>query len=106
MITLHIYGQGSQHEDVVIAGSIGELAILASKLHTAIDHKDKAEMFSTPNDGEGYNVLIKVLNDEDCNKLPVPYYKEVAKETNQSRVAYFESLVKEFTLKDKKWTLN
>lgn len=78
MAVLHIYSQTHEHSEAVIIGNSLGLRLLASAILDAI-RKDKAkteeEVFAT--DGEGYDVVVKVLpdswHDKAWKKYP-PHY--------------------------------
>jgi hypothetical protein len=74
--TLHIYGQGFQHEPVGISGSHAALRELVDAINKALIYGDcESEAFYV-NDGEGYTIAITVVPEEDLDQLRVPYITE------------------------------
>ena len=77
---LHIYGQIAWHDEVTIIGDKTSLTKLRNAIEEAIN-KDSSMTDGVVNDGEGFNILI--INDNNIDKLPLPYSDEVASEKNQ-----------------------
>lgn len=78
---LHIYGQQAWHDEVNISGGREALTALRDAITSALANSNgmagQANVFV--NDGEGYNVFVYCVTDEEANVLPVPYTADYAK---------------------------
>lgn len=74
MRLLHIYSQPCEHFDARIVGNKAGLQILLQTIENALKCSDEVrtseELFAT--DGEGYDVVVRVLPDDD-RKQPMVY---------------------------------
>jgi hypothetical protein len=81
---LHIYGQGSWHDNIEIVGNTEALQALAEAIRYALlDRNAETEAFVT--DGEGFHVKIMLYDKpwsgtDGWSNVPVPYSDEVAKD--------------------------
>ncbi len=82
---LHVFGQGSWHEDVLLVGNRPALTRLVQMLQFVLrSNADKANDNSFwVNDGEGYEVRVE-LHEGDWDspfwkQANVPYYEEYAR---------------------------
>lgn len=89
---LHIYGQEAWHDDVNIYGNRKALEDLRDAITTLLittEHNNPKKEFNMPdnlfiksfvNDGEGFTCFLHIKEDEEMNRLPVPYTDEMASE--------------------------
>lgn len=69
---IHIYAQYAHHTEAFIMGNEKALLALKSAIVTALTSpKNKSTLDVYCNDGEGYTIGIKLV--EDTNILPAPY---------------------------------
>jgi hypothetical protein len=76
---VHIWGQGAWHETVYIRGNRSGL----ERLKRAVDDALEVGSASTEayvSDGEGYDIDIRMVDDEDAEMLAVPYFEDIARE--------------------------
>lgn len=72
-MTLHIYGQYTYHDDVEISGTKGSLEKLRDALNCALD-KGYYSFEDTVNDGEGYEIYVNMLSEEEMAAIKdLPY---------------------------------
>jgi hypothetical protein len=74
---VHIWGQGAWHDTVYIRGNRSGL----ERLKRAVDEALEAGVASTEayvSDGEGYDIDIQMVSDEDAEMLGVPYFEDIA----------------------------
>ena len=84
---LHVYGQGQWHEEVFIVGDKVALQLLVNAINKAISD-GAGECQTSVNDGEGFDVHIRLVNDQQMlDKLAVPYTDDVAEEKDKSAMA-------------------
>mgnify|MGYP001567222731 FL=1 len=79
---LHIYAQGSWHEEAYIVGNREALETLAQNIEAALrDGRSKRGSYAS--DGEGYNVVVVLLDKPwrgpEWDTLRLPYTDEPAK---------------------------
>ena len=87
---LHIYGQHSYHMEAIIMGSEKGLIALRDAINEAIfPGKESSEVEVYVNDGEGYTVYIKMINDAGIDELPVPYTADFAQDKRGRSPASF-----------------
>lgn len=74
---LHIYGQRFWHDAGFIVGDRASLTKLKKAIEVALEHEEaKVTMF--PSDGEGFDLYIKCMkDDEDWDALASPYHEEM-----------------------------
>ncbi|TRZ48220.1 hypothetical protein D4S03_10140 [bacterium] len=90
--TLHIYGQSTWHDDVLIVGDADALQLLRLAIGDALaglelmatgaislHNPSKTQRDVFVNDGEGYSVRVLCLPEVPAN-LAVPYTEDYAKE--------------------------
>ena len=83
---LHVYGQGQWHEEVFIVGDKVALQLLVNAINKAISD-GAGECQTSVNDGEGFDVYIHRVNDQQTlDKLAVPYTKDVAEEKDSAAI--------------------
>lgn len=79
---LHVYSQNSPHDSVFISGTRESLEKLRETLDNILTEDLKFGAYEEfTNDGEGYNVHIDLLSEEQMNKMAVPYSDEIYVET-------------------------
>lgn len=82
---LHIYSQEIWHDSAHIVGTKDALIALRDAIDLAL--KENKSMFeSFTNDGEGFPVIINLLDEKTLAKLSVPYIDEIAKEKNKNAI--------------------
>jgi hypothetical protein len=69
---LHIYAQGAWHGDAAICGTRGALEALRAAIDRALT-EGKGECEAFVNDGEGYDIGVRLETSESADKLPLPY---------------------------------
>jgi len=71
---LHVHGQMWQHEEVLIEGNregLEELKVAIEKaLASGVTEKSDTVFV---NDGEGFDVKVKCIKEEEIASLPLPY---------------------------------
>lgn len=82
-MTLHVYAQEQWHDSAYIVGTKEDLLKLQAAITNAIS-LGKATPDFFVNDGEGYDVIIQVVDELVAGKLTVPYTDEIASEKNSS----------------------
>lgn len=90
-MVLHVYGQGSWHDPVVIVGDADGLRAL----HRALDLRMVEEASTI--DGEGYDILVREVEPADCRHLPLPYTSAIANEIEPEKWEALRKLVQEAT---------
>ena len=93
---LHIYEQPQPHFEALIIGERFALALLRDAINSALAHKigfGATNVFV--NDGEGYTVMIVLVDNQSAETLPVPYSRTDFKERDMSRVAFSGAMVRE-----------
>ena len=84
---LHIYGQRSWHGEGFLIGDKASLTKLKKAIDVALEHEEaKVTMF--PADGEGYDLYIKCMKEDDgWDMLASPYHDDVPyfKESKESQ---------------------
>ena len=78
MDTLHIYGQEAWHDDIKIVGTKDALQKFLESLHKSLQ-EGKSEFQTFVNDGEGYSILIKCVEEDSPEFDEMPYFGEYAK---------------------------
>ena len=74
---LHIYGQRFWHGDGFIIGDRASLTKLKKAIDVALEHEE-AKVTMSPSDGEGYDLYIKCMKeDDDWEMLAPPYHEDV-----------------------------
>src|SRR5690348_14978169 len=87
METVHVYAQGAWHKEAYIAGNRSGLEKLRNALATALE-SGAADANVFVNDGEGYEICVRLVDDETANKLIVPYTEEYARGSRQDGEVY------------------
>jgi hypothetical protein len=82
-MTLHIFAQEQWHDSAYIVGTKEELKRLAAAISVAIEKGEQKCQFFV-NDGEGYDVVIRVVDAVTAGRLSVPYTEEMASEKEGS----------------------
>ena len=83
---LHIYGQHCWHNEVFIAGDKEALQRLVDATNQAIS-VGTGRCQSSVNDGEGFDVYIRYIDDpQTLDKLALPYTSDAAKEKDKSAI--------------------
>jgi len=72
---LHNYGQGFEHETVLIVGDKEELENLKRAIEKAID-SGKGCIYTRNNDGEGYEIRIIRIEQNESDNIILPYWCE------------------------------
>ncbi|QHS09056.1 hypothetical protein [Sinimarinibacterium sp. NLF-5-8] len=81
---IHIYGQERWHDSVGIVGTRESVEALRDALSAALQ-VSHAEMQDFVNDGEGFEIAIKVVSEQVMHQMAVPYSSEEAKEPTDSK---------------------
>jgi len=77
--TLHIFAQQSWHEEAFLIGTKEALTAVRDAINMALrDGESSASAFAA--DGEGYDIIVRVVDESVMNKLALPYTSETAKE--------------------------
>lgn len=79
MPVLHVYGHAHHHEPVYICGTVEALHELRATIDDALGY-GKAKMEAWPNDGEGYEVVVVVADQEQAAALTAPYTDDFAQD--------------------------
>jgi len=82
-VTLHVYAQDQWHDQAFIVGTKEDLVKLQAAVGLAIEHGMTAWTFFA-NDGEGYDLVIRRVDELTAGRLAVPYTNEVAAEREGS----------------------
>lgn len=78
---LHIYGQGSWHEEAYIIGDRKALEFLREAIVHALQSQDGTDMVEVSvADGEGYTVHIVCHPTDRMENLTLPYSRDLFKE--------------------------
>lgn len=81
---VHIYAQRSHHMEAVILGNKQGLEALRDAITIALSVgygcNGMGQTGVYVNDGEGYDIEIKVIEEIDIDKLPVPYTEDYAQD--------------------------
>jgi hypothetical protein len=83
-MTLHIFAQEQWHDSAYIVGTKEDLKRLEAAISMALGKGDEKCPFFV-NDGEGYDVVIRVVDELTAGNLAVPYTEEMASEKEGSR---------------------
>ena len=76
---LHIYEQRCSHMEAIILGNRKGLIALKKAINAALFRSEgRGTQLLYVNDGEGYDVEIQVVKDEEIDNLPVPYASDYA----------------------------
>lgn len=79
---LHIYAQSDWHGESFLVGTTHALKALRDAIDQALE-KDTAVVESMVNDGEGFDIVVaRIDNQEEFDKLSVPYTSDIAQEHN------------------------
>lgn len=84
MKTLHVFSQDVWHDPAFIIGTKEGLEELKTALITALelDERGAGRADEYTRDGEGYEIIVKLLSDEDMQQLQLPYtdscFREIA----------------------------
>jgi len=97
---IHVAGQPCNHFDAVISGTREGLQALAETIARALDAGEATVVDAFASDGEGYDLTVKLLSEDEFQKEKPPYIDD---EINTA-VAYwreraFESEAKNYRLK-------
>lgn len=94
---LHIYAQYTNHDYAFLMGDREALTALRNAIHTALLSDDgKGHMQTFTGDGEGYQVLVRVLPADVAETLVDPYTQsDVAKNGTLSPDKAWSMTVKE-----------
>lgn len=76
---LHIFPQGSWHDEVMIAGNREGLLALKNAVEKALNNERFGESHAFVNDGEGFTILVAQLHPSEMDAFKVPYTDEHAK---------------------------
>lgn len=71
--TLHIYSPVWQHADAFIIGDRQSLENLRDSLDRVLSGEEATGFNAFVNDGEGYNVRVAMFNEQEMDRLAVPY---------------------------------
>ena len=69
---LQIYGQAYWHRPAEICGDETALTALRDAINKALEGKE-AQMLAFSSDGEGYELSVKVMSQEELEELPSHY---------------------------------
>jgi hypothetical protein len=88
---LHIFGQYTWHDEVQIVGTRKALEALAAAVAFALKYREAKSAHVFVNDGEGYTVHVKCVDDIGSD-VPTPYTQDIAnKDTAQWRERAFKA---------------
>ena len=85
MNTLHIYSQIMWHDPAYIVGTEEGLIALRNAIDGALA-RDVGVETSYVNDGEGFSIAIKKVDEVTAEKLAVPYLMAEAKEKDKEAI--------------------
>lgn len=88
---IHVYSPGSWHDDAYIVGTSKGLKSLLAAVRTATEEGESCVQLFT-GDGEGFNLRIVQVDDEEMVFMRVPYTEELAKE-NRDKCIHPHTLV-------------
>jgi hypothetical protein len=84
---LHIYGQSFWHDEAFIVGNREGLATLRDAITRALESESGAVVATAyVNDGEGFDIGIYRVHDENTDRISVPYTDETAAEKRDEAV--------------------
>jgi hypothetical protein len=89
---LHIYAQQQSHDDAYIAGTRDMLEALRDAITVSID-TGIGKLLAFSNDGEGYDVHVLCVTDDQAAKLAVPYTDDIASEHGDALWPWNKSLM-------------
>lgn len=72
--TLHVFAQFTHHADALIAGNKAGLELLADAIAHAIKYGARRSAPVFVNDGEGYEVEVRRVDESEVDNLGAPYY--------------------------------
>lgn len=81
---LHIFPQYAHHCEAYIAGTRSELLALRDTIDEALALGD-GEMLTFANDGEGYDVCVVMVSDDEAQQMPTAYTGDYAQDTDERR---------------------
>lgn len=93
MKILHIFGQEAFHDDVYIVGNKSELIKLSNIILQAIWEEFGSDEFCV-NDGEGYSISVRRIEESINDKIAVPYSKDYAKEKRPKAIYPWQEINK------------
>lgn len=74
---LHIYGQRFWHDAGFVVGDKASLTKLKKAIEVALEHEE-SKVTMSPSDGEGFDLYIKCMSDDDdWEVLASPYHEEM-----------------------------
>lgn len=76
MNTLHIYGQWYWHDEAFIYGTREALLELFVTVERALNHNEST-METFTNDGEGYQLTIRRVDEAKLDSMNLPYAGEI-----------------------------
>jgi hypothetical protein len=79
---LHVYGPQFWHDNVYIVGNEDALGALRDALTAVID-SGRGACLSFASDGEGFAAVVLKADQEQIDKLAMPYSDEVAREAGR-----------------------
>lgn len=89
---LHIWGQATWHDPVVIIGNIKALERLKHAIENAIENGEcKVPTFFT-SDREGFSLYVVCRDDDKWDNRAVPYFDEMATEKNPNAIYPIEEI--------------
>ncbi len=70
--SIHLYGQHSEHDEAFIVGTRGALITLRKVIDAALEsNQETVDVFAS--DGEGYDLIVKCVSEEEMDLKPLPY---------------------------------
>ena len=97
---LHIYGQRWWHNDAYLVGTRDALTDLRDAITAILESGEPKLVEVFANDGEGYEVSVFVVDEEQMARMAVPYTNDAACE--QSETATWPGALLEMRLNGRK----
>lgn len=90
---LHIYAQQQWHDEAYIVGERDRLESLRDAITVALE-TGQCKVLAFCNDGEGYDLHVICLREEQADRLAVPYTSECAHDFRESAVWPWDASLK------------
>jgi hypothetical protein len=71
--TIHVYSPFLWHQDAKIIGTRPALEALRDALNHALANQGDAYIETFTNDGEGFDLIVKMVNEAEAENLAMPY---------------------------------
>lgn len=90
---LHIYQQELWHGKALIIGDKEALIQLREQINRAIGSSESACQSYFQNDGEGFNLYVKEVQDDVLNTLPSAYLDDIAAAADDEIKALYKLVI-------------